>query len=60
MQDLEKRKGFEEAMTLKGSNQKIKFFNLGKKNNYKKLLDESLINEINSLYEEQLKKYQYE
>jgi len=60
LQDLEKRKGFEEAMTLKGSNQKIKFFNLGKKNNYKKLLDESLINEINSLYEEQLKKYQYE
>lgn len=60
LQNLEKKKGFEEAMTLKGSNQKIKFFNLGKDNDYKKLLNEDFVNEISFLYKEQIKKYSYE
>ena len=47
-------------MTLKGSNQKIKFFNLGKDNDYKKLLNEDFVNEISFLYKEQIKKYSYE
>ena len=60
LQNLEKNSGFRESMIGKKNNQKLKFFNLGKKNDYKKLLDDKLINEINSLYQEQLHKYYYE
>ena len=47
-------------MIRKKNNDKLKFFYLGKKNNYKKLLDKKLVSEINSLYHDQLKKYYYD
>ena len=40
--------------------ERIKFFNLGIKNNYKELLDDNLINKMNILYSQELKKYNYE
>ena len=60
LQKLEEENGFSEAMTKKNSREKIKFFNLGKQNNYKKILGEDLINKMNNLFQEELIKYKYE
>jgi len=60
LQKMEKENGFKESMIGKNSNEKLRFFNLGKENNYKKLLDDNLINQMNFLYQEQLQKYYYE
>ena len=57
---LEKEKGFAEAITKKGSDEKLTFFNLGKDNNYKKLLNNDLINKMNNLFQNELIKYNYE
>ena len=35
-------------------------FNLGKDNDYKKLLNKNLINKMNNLFQEELVKYKYE
>ena len=59
LQKLEKEKGFYEAISKKNSNEKIKFFNLGNKNNYKDLLNKSLLDEMNLFYKDELKKYDY-
>jgi len=59
LQNLEKQEGFDEAVNERGSNKKIKFFNLGAKNDYKKLLDKKLIDEMIKLYESELKKFNY-
>ena len=59
LQNLEKTKGFDEAIFKRGSKEKIRFFNMGKKNDYRKLLSNELIEEMNNLYKEQLKKYNY-
>ena len=59
LQKLEKEKGFYEAVSKKNSSEKIKFFNLGNKNNYKNLLNKNLIDEINLFYKDELKKYDY-
>ena len=59
LQKLEEKKGFDEAVTKKGSSDKIKFFNLGNKNNYKNILGQEMINEMNLYYKEELKKYRY-
>ena len=47
-------------MIGKKSNERLRFFNLGSDNNYKKLLDSDLINEMNTLYGAELQKYNYE
>ena len=60
LQNLEKNKGFSEALTKKNSKEKIKFFNLGKENDYRKLLNEDLINKMNNIFQEELVKYKYE
>ena len=60
LQRLEKINGFRESMIGKKSNERLRFFNLGSDNNYKKLLDRDLINEMNTLYEAELQKYNYE
>ena len=59
LQKLEKEKGFDEAITKKNSSEKIKFFNLGSKNNYKDLLNKNLIDQMNLYYQDELKKYDY-
>ena len=60
LKKLENKKGFSEAMVDKKNNKKIRFFNLGKENNYKKLLQSNLINKMSSLYKQQIKKFNYE
>ena len=60
LQKLENEKGFKEAMVDKKTNKKLKFFNLGKENNYKKLLKSNLINKMSILYKKQIQKFKYE
>ena len=43
---MEIREGFHESVTSSKTMKKIKFFNLGKKNNWKKLLEKDLIEKI--------------
>ena len=57
MQKLELENGFEEAMIKEDTNERIKFFNLGKKNNYKELLDSKLIDKMNFSFQDQVEKY---
>ena len=57
---LEQEKGFAEAITKKGSNEKLKFFNLGINNNYKNLLDPTLLTKMNDIFQAELVKYNYE
>ena len=60
LQKLEKEEGFREAILKKGTQEKIKFFNLGSKNNFQELLNKELIEKMNILYQAQLQKYDYE
>ena len=60
LKKLEQEKGFAEAITKKGSNEKLTFFNLGKNNNYKNLLDPILLTKMNNLFQNELVKYNYE
>ena len=57
---LENEKGFDEAVINQANNKKIKFFNLGIKNNFKNLLKKELIDKANISFRDQLKKYKYE
>ena len=59
LQNMEKKEGFNESMIDKKTGNKIAFFNLGKKNNYKEILEENMINEINSCFNNELKKFKY-
>ena len=60
LQNLEKQYGFSEAVTKKGTKEKLKFFNLGKANNYQNILSKNLINKMNKEYKKELEKYNYE
>ncbi len=42
LSEKEKKEGFNEAVTSKKNNKKINFFNLGKKNEWKHLLDSAI------------------
>ena len=44
----------------KNENKKINFFHLGAKNNYKELLNKEIVDEMNSVYKDQLKELRYE
>ena len=57
---LENEKGFDEAVMNQANNKKIKFFNLGIKNNFQNLLKKELIDKANISFRDQLKKYKYE
>ena len=57
MFQVELENGFEEAMIKKDTNERIKFFNLGKKNSYKELLDSKLIDKMNFSFQDQIEKY---
>jgi len=51
---LEKKNGFYESVTNKITNKKIPFFNLGKENNWKKLLDDKTRLEIEEKFSKEL------
>tara|TARA_Y100000591_G_scaffold239573_1_gene210193 strand:+ start:638 stop:1486 length:849 start_codon:yes stop_codon:yes gene_type:complete len=59
LKKMEKENGFDESMINKKTGKKIVFFNLGEKNNYKEMLEENLINEINGVFGNELKKFKY-
>jgi len=59
LKKMENELGFNEAISSKLTGEKIKFFNLGKDNDYKKLLEKDLIEKMNFLFKEQIKKYEY-
>ena len=55
---LEKEVGFGEAPKNK-NNKRVKFFNMGKKNDWKKLLDKNLAKEISERFENEMKELGY-
>ena len=45
---MEDQDGFDEAITSETTKEKVKFFNLGKKNDWKNLLDAKMEKKINA------------
>ena len=51
---MEKKEGFQEAIISSKTKKKIRFFNLGKKNNWNKLLDKKIIRKIESNFKNEM------
>ena len=60
MKKMERELGFAESVKKKSDDKKIDFFHLGPKNNYKKLLSDDIILEMNSIFKNELKEFKYE
>jgi hypothetical protein len=60
LQEKEKKEGFSEAPKSKLLNSKIPFFNLGPKNNWKKILSENLKDKLNIAFKKKLKELSYQ
>ena len=56
---MEKNEGFQESATSYKTMKKIKFFNLGKKNDWKTLLDKKLIKKIESCFKNEMSELGY-
>ena len=56
---MEKNEGFHESATSPKTMKKIKFFNLGKKNNWRDLLDKKLIKKIENYYKNEMSELGY-
>jgi len=56
----EKETGFKEAILGQFSKEKKTFFNLGKKNNWKELLPKDILNKMNTIFKNDLKRWGYE
>ena len=54
LQDLEKKNGFDESAIDKTSGKKIKFFYLGPKNDWTKMLDKSLSTRIENAFQKEM------
>ena len=59
MKELEKKKGFFEAKVNKKTGQKIPFFNLGPKNDWKQLIDIKIRKKIETAFEKEMKELKY-
>ena len=59
MKQLENKKGFFEAKVNKKTGEKIPFFNLGPKNDWKQLLDRKIIKKIENAFEKEMKELGY-
>ena len=59
LQDMEKKNGFSEAITSKKNNKKIPFFNMGPKNDWKKILNKNSINKLNDHFKKNLIELSY-
>ena len=59
LSNKEKKEGFDESITDKSSGKKIKFFNLGKKNDWKKLLDSKIEEQIRFKFNKEMKELGY-
>ena len=56
---MEIQQGFEEAAYSKKFKKKVNFFNLGKKNNWKNLLDPEIEKKIREKFNEEMKELGY-
>ena len=59
LSNKEKKEGFFEAVPSKKTNEKIKFFNLGKNNNWKKLLDPKIEKKTRETFHNEMKLLNY-
>ena len=59
LKSSEEKNGFSEAITSKKSNNKIPFFYLGPKNDWRKILDDELKNKLNDIYKQNLIELSY-
>ena len=59
LKKMEEQNGFDESMINKKTGNKITFFNLGEKNNFKNILEKNLVDEMSDYFKYQLKKYEY-
>ena len=59
LQKMETDKGFDEAAYSKKFKKKIKFFNLGKKNNWKKILNPEIEKKIRAVFNNEMKELNY-
>ena len=56
---IEKKQGFVESTISYKTKQKVKFFNLGKKNDWKKLLDHRTIKKIDNVFKNEMRELNY-
>ena len=59
LQNLEKKIGFKESVTDKNSGKKISFFNMGPNNDFNKLLDKNISEEIEKKFYSEMKELGY-
>ena len=59
LKEKEQQEGFSEAPKSKVGDKKIPFFNLGPKNNWKKILDQDLKDKLNNIFEKKLEELSY-
>ena len=59
MQKLENKYGFHESMVNKKTGKNVKFFNLGKKTDWKTSLNENIKNKIEEKFEKEMKELRY-
>ena len=56
----EEKSGFHEALLGQKTQNKIKFFNLGKDNDWKKILPKNTLNQLNKVLAQDLEKFKYD
>ena len=59
LRNMEEKKGFYEAVTSKKNKKNINFFHLGKKNNWKNLLDLKIEKKIREIFSNEMKELGY-
>ena len=59
LSSLEKKIGFDESVYSKNTQKKIKFFNLGKKNKWKKMLDKNIAKNIEKTFSKEMNELGY-
>ena len=59
LSQMEKKQGFPESIISHKTNKKIKFFNLGKNNDWKKILHKEIINKINNAFKSEMSELDY-
>ena len=59
LKEKEEQEGFSEAPKSKAGDKKIPFFNLGPKNNWKKILDQDLKEKLNNIFKKKLEELSY-
>ena len=59
LREMENKHGFEESVVSSHNYKKNKFFNLGKNNNWKKLLDNKIRKKVEKIFEKEMIELEY-